>query len=229
MRFEKKDLFTIPNILTYIRFLCLPFFVGLMAAYKVDPVGAYLYAGFGIFVFASVTDIVDGYVARHFNQVSDLGKVIDPIADKLLQCLGMVMLVVIGALDWWFMAILIVKEILMGVFSRYFMVASKCQVHQRSNIWGKVGAFVNFVGIVLAFWVGFSEILHWIDRGILIVGCVLAVIALVQYNVGYYRQLRQIRASGVLDTLDKSGSPLIAEHSGSESDDDASSDSQESR
>lgn len=208
MKFEKKDLFTIPNILTYVRFLCIPFFVGVMIAYALQEQSVYLYAGFGLFVFASVTDIVDGFIARHFDQISDIGKVIDPIADKLLQCLAMIMLVVIGSLDWWFMAILIVKEVLMGVFSKYFMVASKRQVNQHSNVWGKVGALVNFIGIVLAFWVGFNEILHWVDRGILALGCLLAIIALVQYNVGYYRELCRLRESGVLDKLDAQGNPL---------------------
>ena len=73
MKFSKRDAFTIPNILTYIRLLCLPFFLWMMFAYFADrEASQYLWAGFGLFVFASATDIADGWIARHFNMVSDI-------------------------------------------------------------------------------------------------------------------------------------------------------------
>ena len=64
MQFSKKDLFTVPNILTYIRLICVPIFIGVMIAYCIDKTATqYLWAAFGLFVFASATDIADGYIA----------------------------------------------------------------------------------------------------------------------------------------------------------------------
>ena len=125
MKFSKKDAFTVPNILTYIRLLCLPFFLWMMFAYFADrEASQYLWAGFGLFVFASATDIADGWIARHFNMVSDIGKVLDPVADKLLQCFAMLTLGIIGLMHWAFIAIIIAKELYMLFSSKYFMRAS---------------------------------------------------------------------------------------------------------
>ena len=66
MEFKKKDLFTIPNILTYIRLICIPIFVWLMIEYYLSSAKSdlYMWASFGVFLFAEITDICDGYIAR---------------------------------------------------------------------------------------------------------------------------------------------------------------------
>lgn len=208
MKFSKKDAFTIPNILTYIRLLCLPFFLWMMIAYAVDDSRSeYLWAGFGLFVFASATDIADGWIARHFNMVSDIGKVLDPVADKLLQCFAMLMLGIIGHMHWAFIGIIIFKEIFIGVTSKYFMRASKRQVEQMANKWGKAAAATNFAGITLAFLVNLHDAVRYTDLAILILGSVLAVIAAVQYTVKYGKSLARYRKSGMLDELDPYGNP----------------------
>lgn len=209
MKFRKEELFTIPNILTYIRLICIPFFVWMMAEYAVhDDQLKYLWAGIGIFVFAEITDICDGYIARHFNQISDIGKVLDPIADKLLQCLAMLMLCICGNLHWIFAVVIIVKEVYMGASSKYFMRASKRQVEQKSNKIGKAGAAIYFIGIALAFFAGLHEIVFYVDTAILAIGSILAIVAAVQYTVIYAKQLKKLRESGILDTLDRYGNPL---------------------
>ena len=150
----------------------------------------------------------DGYIARHFNQTSDIGKVLDPIADKLLQCLAMLMLCICGNLHWIFAVIIIVKELFMAVSSKYFMRASKRQIEQKSNKVGKAGASIYFIGIALAFFAGLHEIVYYVDTAILAIGSVLAIVAAVQYTVIYAKQLKKIRESGILDTLDRYGNPL---------------------
>ncbi len=211
MKFKKEELFTIPNILTYIRLISIPFFMWMMIAYAIDETATkYIWAGFGIFLFAEITDICDGYIARHFNQISDIGKVLDPIADKVLQCVSMLMLAICGNLHWAFVVIIIVKEVYMGVTSKYWMRASKRQVEQKSNKVGKAGATIYFVGILLAFFnkIDTSKIVFYIDLAILIIGSILAVVAAVQYTVIYTKKLKEVRASGILDTLDRYGNPL---------------------
>ncbi len=228
MKFSRKDIFTIPNILTYIRLLCVPVFFVLMVMFCIDPSAAaaksYVWAAFGVFVFAEVTDAVDGFIARRFNMVSDLGKVIDPVADKLCQGFGILMLGVAYILiDRWpimlFAALLIVKEITMGVFSYYFMKASKRQVEQIANKWGKAGSALNFASLVLAYFaLGLlcydgdvykaGDIIYWIAVAVFVAGALIALYNVVNYNVGYYRDLCRVRESGILEKLDDKGNPL---------------------
>ena len=209
MEFKKEDLFTIPNILTYIRLICIPIFIWLMIEYYLhDFTDVYMWASFGVFLFAEVTDICDGYIARHFNQISDIGKVLDPIADKVLQCVSMLMLCICGNIHWAFAIIIIVKEVYMGVTSKYWMRASKRQVEQKSNKVGKAGAFIYFAGILLSFFTKKHSIIYWVDFALLVIGSVLAIIAATIYTVIYQRKLKELRASGILDTLDRYGNPL---------------------
>ena len=228
MKFSRKDIFTIPNILTYIRLLCVPVFFVLMVMFCIDPSAAaaksYVWAAFGVFVFAEVTDVVDGFIARRFNMVSDLGKVIDPVADKLCQGFGILMLGVAYILiDRWpimlFAALLIVKEITMGVFSYYFMKASKRQVEQIANKCGKAGSALNFASLVLAYFaLGLlcydgdvykaGDIIYWIAVAVFVAGALIALYNVVNYNVGYYRDLCRVRESGILEKLDDKGNPL---------------------
>lgn len=231
MKFKKEELFTIPNILTYIRLIAIPFFVWMMAEYAADKDALkYLWAGIGIFVFAEITDVCDGYIARHFNQISDIGKILDPIADKVLQCIAMLMLCICGNLHWIFAVVIIVKEIYMGVTSKYYMRASKRQVEQKSNKVGKAGAAIYFIGIALAFFAGLHEIVFYVDTAILAVGSILAIIAAVQYTVIYNGQLRKVRESGILDKLDRLGNPLpeVVEREEKSQEDDTQSDISES-
>ena len=231
MKFKKEELFTIPNILTYIRLIAIPFFVWMMAEYAADKDALkYLWAGIGIFVFAEITDVCDGYIARHFNQISDIGKILDPIADKVLQCVAMLMLCICGNLHWIFAVVIIVKEIYMGATSKYYMRASKRQVEQKSNKVGKAGAAIYFIGIALAFFAGLHEIVFYVDTAILAVGSILAIIAAVQYTVIYNGQLRKVRESGILDKLDRLGNPLpeVVEREEKSQEDDTQSDISES-
>lgn len=231
MKFKKEELFTIPNILTYIRLIAIPFFVWMMAEYAADKDALkYLWAGIGIFVFAEITDVCDGYIARHFNQISDIGKILDPIADKVLQCIAMLMLCICGNLHWIFAVVIIVKEIYMGATSKYYMRASKRQVEQKSNKVGKAGAAIYFIGIALAFFAGLHEIVFYVDTAILAVGSILAIIAAVQYTVIYNGQLKKVRESGILDKLDRLGNPLpeVVEREEKSQEDDTQSDISES-
>ena len=208
MEFKKEDLFTIPNILTYIRLICIPIFVWLMAEFYVLRTDVYMWASFGVFLFAEVTDICDGYIARHFNQVSDIGKVLDPIADKLLQCVAIIMLCLCENVHWAFAIIIVVKEVYMGVTSKYWMRASKRQVEQKSVKVGKAGAFLYFVAILLSFFTHKHEVIKWLDLALLVIASVLAIIAAIVYTVIYTKKLNEVRASGILDTLDRYGRPL---------------------
>ena len=79
----------VPNGLTILRLMLIPVFVVLMR----EPTQSMVYWATGLFIFASFTDFIDGYIARKFGSVSDLGKLLDPLADKILVMAALVMLV----------------------------------------------------------------------------------------------------------------------------------------
>ena len=77
--FEKKQILTIPNLLSVVRLALIPVIVWLYSYEK------NYYAAIGVILLSGATDIIDGWIARHFNMISDFGKALDPLADKLTQ------------------------------------------------------------------------------------------------------------------------------------------------
>ncbi|MCI8658620.1 MAG: CDP-alcohol phosphatidyltransferase family protein [Oscillospiraceae bacterium] len=104
-----KQILTIPNLLSVFRILLIPLIVWLYCG-KQD----YLLAAW-VLLLSGVTDIADGFIARRFHMVSDLGKVLDPIADKLTQTAALVCLLTRFRAVWWLLGVLVVKETVMTV------------------------------------------------------------------------------------------------------------------
>jgi cardiolipin synthase (CMP-forming) len=112
---DRDLVFTVPNLLTVLRFMGVPLFIWLVLAQREY--------GFAVLVLAIMgsTDWVDGYVARRFNQASKLGRVLDPIADRLALIAVAVTLVIAGVLDWWYLtALLIPDSVLLAMSLFYF-------------------------------------------------------------------------------------------------------------
>lgn len=130
----KKKIITIPNILSMVRICLIPVIVWLF-------LGKENYLLTGIFVLISgLTDVVDGMIARRFNMISDVGKVLDPIADKATQAVVVILLSIRFPLMLIPLAIGIVKEIFMTVSG--YMIVKKCDVVLGANWHGKVATVV---------------------------------------------------------------------------------------
>jgi len=99
---------TVPNVITVVRLAMLPVFLWLLFAQEDRAKAAALLAVLGI------TDFLDGYIARHFNQVSDLGKILDPVADRLLFFVGVGGILIDGAVPMWFGIAVLVREALVA-------------------------------------------------------------------------------------------------------------------
>lgn len=97
---------TTANKITIFRVLLIPVFLVLM--YLRFP--GHMYWAFGVFVLASLSDFVDGYIARHYNQVTDFGKFMDPLADKMLVMAAMCYFVECGQMPGWCLAIVLLRE-----------------------------------------------------------------------------------------------------------------------
>ena len=108
-KFSKKDLWGIPNILCYIRFILIPVFVVLYV--KAFYPGEYLRAASVVFI-SGLTDFLDGFIARKFDMVTELGKIIDPLADKLTQ--AAIIFVLVLKIRWMFL--LLILFVLMQLF-----------------------------------------------------------------------------------------------------------------
>ena len=130
----KKKIITIPNILSMVRICLIPVIVWLF-------LGKENYLLTGIFVLISgLTDVVDGMIARRFNMISDVGKVLDPIADKATQAVVVILLSIRFPLMLIPLAIGIVKEIFMTVSG--YMIVKKCDVVLGANWHGKLATVV---------------------------------------------------------------------------------------
>jgi cardiolipin synthase (CMP-forming) len=105
MRTGDSRILTVPNVISVIRLVCIPVFIWLLFSQKDRGRAAVLLAVLG------ATDWVDGYIARRFDQGSTLGKIIDPVADRLLLGVGVVSLMVDGAVEWWFGGLVLFREV----------------------------------------------------------------------------------------------------------------------
>ena len=111
---DRDLVFTVPNFLTVLRFMGVPLFVWLVLAQKEY--------GFAVLVLAIMgsTDWVDGYVARRFNQASKLGRVLDPIADRIALLAVAVTLLIAGVVHWWYLAALVIPDAVLLAMSLFY-------------------------------------------------------------------------------------------------------------
>lgn len=126
----------IPNILSVIRILLVPVFVFLYIGKDYD-------SAVTVFVIAGLTDVADGYIARKYNYITNLGKVLDPFADKLMQFCAFLCLYFNAVVPWWMPVVYFLKEIttLIGAI----FVFRKVKVVVKSHIFGKLATFFVFV------------------------------------------------------------------------------------
>lgn len=124
----------IPNRLTIIRVILVPIFVFLYLNSALVPAPVNRYAALAVFALASFTDYLDGYLARKWGLVSNFGKFMDPLADKLLVCAALICFVQDGSLPAWIVIILIGREF---IISGFRLVAASDGIVIAAGIWGK--------------------------------------------------------------------------------------------
>ncbi|WP_426572866.1 CDP-alcohol phosphatidyltransferase family protein [Aquihabitans sp. McL0605] len=130
-------IFTIPNVISLIRLLCLPLFLYLLFG-KDEPLAASILLG-----ALGGTDWIDGYIARHYHQVSELGKILDPVADRLLFFVGIGGIWIYGAVPGWFAGMVLLREIVVAVTT----VVLAAMGARRVDVtwWGKAGTFALMI------------------------------------------------------------------------------------
>lgn len=134
----------LPNKLTLFRVILIPFFLFfLLSGYG----GAYSrWIALGIFVVASLTDLLDGKIARKYHLVTNFGKFMDPLADKLLVCSAMIAFVELGQMPSWVVIIIISREF---AISGFRLVAADNDVVIAASWWGKIKTVSQMVMVIL--------------------------------------------------------------------------------
>ena len=161
----------VPNTLTVLRVIMIPFFVLFMLG---DITSVDKYIALGIFIAASLTDTLDGYLARKNNQVTNFGKFMDPLADKLLVCAAMICLMDLDRLPSW---IVISREF---IISGFRLIAADNGIVIAASWWGKAKTISQMIMIILLV-ADFGGVFDMIGQVMIYLALVLTVVSLVDY------------------------------------------------
>ena len=134
----------LPNKLTVVRMVLVPFFVAALLLSKTND--SLKWVALALFVIASLTDFADGYIARKYNLVTNFGKFMDPLADKILTISGMICLIELGRIPSWIVVIIVAREF---IISGFRLVAAENGVVIAANYWGKFKTTFQMIMIIL--------------------------------------------------------------------------------
>lgn len=169
--------FNIPTLLTLTRIILIPFFV------IITPQNPLL--GVGIFIFASLTDIFDGYYARKTGQITKFGIILDPIADKFLVISAIILLVDMVKISAWIAILIVVREFFVTGL-RMFALSKDIVIPAEAG--GKVKAVIQMVSIILLLLPGGIGVIDFYDVGLILIyiAVVLTIISGIQYTVSFF-------------------------------------------
>ncbi len=164
----------LPNKLTIVRMIMILPFVVIML---MPQTTAGKWIALALFAGASLTDLLDGYLARKYNLVTNFGKFMDPLADKLLVCAALICLIELGRIPSWVVIIIISREF---IISGFRLVASDNGVVIAASYWGKFKTTFQMVMICLMI-VDLGGVWTRITRGCMWIALVLTIVSLVDY------------------------------------------------
>ena len=165
----------VPNILTGFRFAFIPFII--FAILK-----EYYLTAFILFTVSSGTDVIDGYIARHFNAISDVGKLLDPLADKLTQISILLTLTLQNIIPSWIIAVIVFKEIIL-IIGASFLYGKDLVVS--SKWYGKVTTVLIYLAVVSSLFINIYNLYHF-DVYIYAIAVIFAIISLLSYIRYFY-------------------------------------------
>ena len=175
----KEDLFTIPNLLSLFRLVLIPVYVVIYLNAQ-DDTDHYIAAG--ILAVSCLTDAIDGKIARHFNMISTVGKILDPIADKATQFTLIVCLAIRNPVLWILVCLFFIKECFQLIAG--LMTLRKGQMLSGALISGKICTTVLFVSLIVL--VMMPQLSETVIFAITTLDCVVVLIAFICYARVYY-------------------------------------------
>ena len=165
----------LPHKLTVLRVIMVPFFVLFMLTDLGGEAGKWI--ALVIFCLASLTDMLDGKIARARNLVTNFGKFMDPLADKLLVCSAMICLIPTGQLPAWVVIVIIAREF---IISGFRLVASDSGIVIAASYWGKFKT-VSQMLMVIVLIADLGGVFDMIGTALIWIALILTVVSLVDY------------------------------------------------
>ena len=166
----------LPNKLTIMRVILIPFFVFFLLSPYFPAYGNYI--AVAIFIVASLTDMLDGKIARKYNLVTNFGKFMDPLADKLLVCSAMICLIELDRLAAWIVIVIIAREF---IISGFRLVASDKGVVIAASYWGKFKTNFQMFAIILLIADFGGPVAFVIEQVLVYIALILTIVSLVDY------------------------------------------------
>lgn len=195
-KFSRKDLYSIPNILCYIRFLLIPVFV--VTYIRASGPKGYIQAATVVFL-SGLTDFLDGFIARKFNMITELGKLIDPLADKLTQASLIFVLVV--KVKWMFLLL-----ILFVIMQLFLLVAGLVMLKKGTKLngakwFGKVSTTV-FYATMLGL-VAVPTLSQKVTNGLLLVCGAFLLLSFLMYINEYVLMYHSLKAKEAKENIEE--------------------------
>ena len=166
----------LPNKLTILRIVMIPFFVLFMLFPVTGPSDKWI--ALALFIAASLTDLLDGHIARKYNLITNFGKFMDPLADKLLVCSALICLVELGRIPSWIVIVIIAREF---IISGFRLIASDNGVVIAASYWGKFKT--TFQMVVICLMIANMDALSLLTNIIMWIALVLTVVSLLDYLI----------------------------------------------
>ena len=168
----------VPNLLTMLRFVLIPFiFIAIM---NENYIGAFI-----ILTISGITDILDGFIARKFNFVTNFGKLIDPLADKSTQVCVLLALVLTNIIPLWILLIVFLKEIIM-IAGASFLYGKELVVS--SKWYGKLSTVIFYIAIVSSLAIRYFNLEFKFDTYLYYLALFFTIFSLVMYFNAFYKQ-----------------------------------------
>lgn len=177
----KKEILYISNQISFLRvLLVIPLVLLLVNQNSSNTI--YIAA---ILIAMYVSDLLDGYLARKLNQVSELGKIIDPLADKIAVVSIVIILFIQGRIETWFFIVVISRDLLIVLFGLY--LKSKNRIVLMSNYPGKIAVFS--IGVIILLTVFNNELLHNVISYLYYISVILIIYSLYLYLMRFYKSI----------------------------------------
>jgi len=168
----------LPNKLTLFRVILIPFFVFFLLTPFFPEYGNYI--ALVIFIIASLTDLADGKIARRYNLVTNFGKFMDPLADKLLVSAALICLVATGKLAAWIVVIIISREF---IISGFRLIASDNGIVIAAGYWGKFKTTFQMLMVIVLILDLPGTVFYVLGQVLIYIALILTVISLIDYIV----------------------------------------------
>ena len=172
----------LPNKLTILMAIMIPFFLVFlyMSVMEGHDFGWFKWVALGVFIAASLTDMLDGKIARKYNLVTNFGKFMDPLADKLLVCSALIALSDIGRMPAWIVIVIIARDF---IISGFRLVAAEKGVVIAAGWSGKIKTTVQMIMVCFLVADLGGKVFYVIDQVLIYLALVLTIVSLLDYLV----------------------------------------------